>query len=59
VPESGYFTPPLTTVRQDFPELGQRIMALVLRVLAGEVNASEPLVEPMLVIRSSTTAPPY
>jgi len=58
VPESGYFTPPLTTVRQDFPELGRRIMALVLRVLAGELNASEPLVEPLLVIRSSTAAPP-
>src|SRR5665647_2214380 len=36
LPESGYFTPPLTTVRQDFGELGQRIMDLVLRVLAGE-----------------------
>jgi DNA-binding LacI/PurR family transcriptional regulator len=24
MPESGYFTPPLTTVRQDFRELGQR-----------------------------------
>jgi DNA-binding LacI/PurR family transcriptional regulator len=58
VPESGYFTPPLTTVRQDFPELGRRIMALVLRLLAGELNASEPLVEPLLVIRSSTAAPP-
>jgi DNA-binding LacI/PurR family transcriptional regulator len=57
MPESGYYTPPLTTVRQDFRELGQRIMALVLRVLAGEVNASEPLVEPLLVVRSSTAAP--
>jgi DNA-binding LacI/PurR family transcriptional regulator len=58
VPESGYFTPPLTTVRQDFPELGRRSMALVLRVLDGEIDASEPLVEPLLVIRSSTAAPP-
>jgi len=58
LPESGYFTPPLTTVRQDFGELGQRIMDLVLRVLAGEPNASEPLVEPMLIVRSSTAAPP-
>jgi DNA-binding LacI/PurR family transcriptional regulator len=57
LPESGYFTPPLTTVRQDFPELGQRIMALVLRVLAGELDASEPLVEPLLIVRSSTAAP--
>ena len=58
VPESGYYTPPLTTVRQDFPELGKRVMALVLRVLAGEVSPSEPLVEPLLVVRSSTP-PPY
>ena len=58
VPESGYFTPPLTTIRQDFPGLGKKIMALVLRVLAGEPDASEPLVEPLLIIRSSTAAPP-
>jgi len=58
MPESGYYTPPLTTVRQDFRELGQRIMALVLRVLAGEVNASEPLVEPLLIVRSSTASLP-
>jgi DNA-binding LacI/PurR family transcriptional regulator len=58
LPESGYFTPPLTTIRQDFHELGRRIMALVLRVLDGEVDASEPLVEALLIIRSSTAAPP-
>ncbi len=58
VPESGYFTPPLTTVRQDFRELGRRIMDLVLRVLAGEPDPSEPLVEPLLIVRSSTAAPP-
>lgn len=57
LPESGYFMPPLTTVAQDFRELGQRTMALVLRVLAGELDASVPLVEPRLVIRSSTAAP--
>ena len=58
VPESGDFTPPLTTIRQDFQEVGQRTMALLLRVLGGEANASEPLVEPLLIVRSSTTAPP-
>jgi DNA-binding LacI/PurR family transcriptional regulator len=57
LPESGYYTPPLTTVRQDFRELGQRTMALVLRVLAGELTAAVQLVEPLLVIRSSTAAP--
>lgn len=29
-PESGYFTPPLTTVRQDFEELGRRCMDIML-----------------------------
>ena len=59
LPESGYFAPPLTTVRQDFEKLGQRTMALVLRVLAGEFDASEPLVEPLLIVRSSTAPPPH
>ena len=58
LPESGFFTPPLTTVRQDFRELGQRTMALILRVLAGEREASVPLVEPLLIVRSSTAPPP-
>jgi len=58
-PESGYFTPPLTTVRQDFLELGRRTMALVLRVLAGELTASVPLVDPLLIVRSSTAPPPH
>jgi DNA-binding LacI/PurR family transcriptional regulator len=57
LPESGYFTPPLTTVRQDFEKLGRSIMALVLKVLAGENDATEPLVEPKLIVRSSTAAP--
>lgn len=58
LPESGFFTPPLTTVRQDFQELGRRTMALILRVLHGELEASLPLVEPVLVVRSSTAPPP-
>ena len=35
LPESAYFAPPLTTVRQDFGELGRRAMGLVERVLGG------------------------
>jgi len=58
IPESGYFTPPLTTIRQDFLELGHRTMALVLRVLAGELDASVALVDPVLIVRSSTAPPP-
>lgn len=57
LPESEYFAPPLTTIRQDFGELGRRAMALVGRVLDGEVDASVPLVETSLVVRESTTSP--
>ena len=35
LPEAPYFTPPLTTVRQDFAELGRRGVQLVLARLAG------------------------
>jgi DNA-binding LacI/PurR family transcriptional regulator len=58
LPEAAYFTPPLTTVRQDFVELGRRAIGLILRVLAGEDDASVPLVEPTLQVRSSTAPPP-
>ena len=36
LPEAPYFTPPLTTVRQDFAELGRRGVQLVLARLRGE-----------------------
>jgi DNA-binding LacI/PurR family transcriptional regulator len=54
-PESGYFTPPLTTVRQDFEELGRRCMDLMLAALANGETATT-VVEPELVIRRSTAA---
>ncbi|MGW9414911.1 LacI family DNA-binding transcriptional regulator [Arthrobacter cupressi] len=54
-PESGYFTPPLTTVRQDFEELGRRCMDLMLAALANGETATT-VVEPELVVRRSTAA---
>jgi DNA-binding LacI/PurR family transcriptional regulator len=56
-PESGYFTPPLTTVRQDFEELGRRCMNVMLGALKGGPGAGTVVVEPELVVRSSTSAP--
>jgi DNA-binding LacI/PurR family transcriptional regulator len=53
LPESPYFTPPLTTVRQDFAELGRRGVQLVLARLAHQAFSPEP-VAPVLVVRSST-----
>jgi LacI family transcriptional regulator len=57
IPEAEFFTPPLTTIRQDFAELGRRAMRLVDRVLGGEADAAVPLVEPTLVLRGSTAPP--
>ncbi len=53
LPEAPYLAPPLTTVRQDFAELGRRGVQLVLARLAGEDVVPEPVV-PVLVVRSST-----
>lgn len=53
LPEAAYFTPPLTTVRQDFAELGRRGVQLVLARLRGAEPHPSP-VPPSLVIRSST-----
>jgi DNA-binding LacI/PurR family transcriptional regulator len=53
LPEAPYLTPPLTTVRQDFAELGHRAVELVLARLAGRELHLEP-VPPVLLVRSST-----
>ena len=53
LPEAPYFTPPLTTVRQDFAELGRRGVHLVLSRLRGE-DLRLDAVLPELVVREST-----
>lgn len=57
LPEAPYFTPPLTTVRQDFAELGRRGVQLVVARLAGQDLHPDP-VPPALLVRSSTGRPP-
>ena len=58
IPEAQYYTPPLTTVRQDFSEIGRRSLGLLLEMMesGGEPRDSPPLVTPELVLRSSTAA---
>jgi DNA-binding LacI/PurR family transcriptional regulator len=58
IPEAAYFTPPLTTVRQDFGELGRRCLHLLLARIEGEAPSAQVAVAPELVVRSSSTAPP-
>ncbi len=56
VPDSAYFTPALTTVRQDFSALAARCVAVLERLLSGG-SATSVRIRPELVIRSSTTVP--
>jgi DNA-binding LacI/PurR family transcriptional regulator len=56
VPEAPYYVPPLTTIRQDFAELGRRVVEVVLARISGQSIQPEP-VQPHLLVRS-TTAPP-
>ncbi|WP_207454550.1 LacI family DNA-binding transcriptional regulator [Herbiconiux sp. SYSU D00978] len=57
IPEAAHFWPPLTTVRQDFAELGRRAVALLLSELAGESDLDHAAVRPELIVRRSTAPP--
>jgi DNA-binding LacI/PurR family transcriptional regulator len=58
IPESAYFLPPLTTVRQNFGELGRRALGALVDLIHGRDPAGslEP-VAPRLVVRSSAGPP--
>ncbi len=62
VPEAGYLLPALTTVRQDFAEVGRRGLDLLLAMLPGSEGTSgdahgDVIIAPELVVRASTAAP--
>ena len=58
VPEAAYFSPPLTTVRQDFRELGRRsVRQLLDRIEGVDASNDEVLIEPDLVVRESSGPP--
>jgi DNA-binding LacI/PurR family transcriptional regulator len=57
IPEAAYFTPPLTTIRQDFDALGRDAMAGVLAALGDDDRLMPPPRVPDLVVRASTSAP--
>ncbi|WP_307848419.1 LacI family DNA-binding transcriptional regulator [Microbispora oryzae] len=60
LPEASYFWPPLTTLRQDFGEVGRQAFRLFESRVAGENGvAVRHLVEPELVVRDSTGAAPH
>jgi DNA-binding LacI/PurR family transcriptional regulator len=60
VPEASYYTPPLTTIRQDFGEVGSLSLRVLLRaidcVAARERPPEGSLVPPELIVRASSGA---
>lgn len=59
IPEARHFWPPLTTVRQDFTELGRHCVTRLLSAVNEQIlsaQSSDSLV-PQLVVRSSTAPP--
>jgi DNA-binding LacI/PurR family transcriptional regulator len=57
IPEAEYFTPPLTTVRQNFNEMGRRSLLLLLeQIESGVREPRRETVPPELIVRASTAA---
>jgi DNA-binding LacI/PurR family transcriptional regulator len=55
IPEAAFFTPPLTTVRQDFGEMGRRsVLALLGRIADAHAPYDRVIVPPELVVRASS-----
>jgi DNA-binding LacI/PurR family transcriptional regulator len=59
IPESGFFSPSLTTVRQDFDEMGRRGVEMLVTMLEGGTIGSDRVetITPELVLRASSAAP--
>jgi DNA-binding LacI/PurR family transcriptional regulator len=57
IPDAAHYAPPLTTIRQDFTEIGRRAVGLVLSQLGAESDVPTEAIRPQLVLRASTGAP--
>jgi DNA-binding LacI/PurR family transcriptional regulator len=58
IPEAAYFAPPLTTVRQDFDEVGRRSLAVLLSQIDGtSATMIDTTVGSSLLVRASTAPP--
>jgi DNA-binding LacI/PurR family transcriptional regulator len=55
-PESAFYMPPLTTVRQDFAELGRLTIRTMLDAIEG-VDIPEIIIPPTLIVRKSSAPP--
>jgi DNA-binding LacI/PurR family transcriptional regulator len=57
IPYAAFMNPPLTTMRQDFPELGRRAIELLALTMEGERVGPLKALVPSLIARSSTASP--
>ena len=57
VPQAAYYWPALTTVAQEFSELGRRALSVALAAVRGEADAGVDLIQPSLLVRASTGPP--
>ncbi|MBC7725127.1 MAG: LacI family DNA-binding transcriptional regulator [Burkholderiaceae bacterium] len=57
IPEARHFWPPLTTVHQNFAELGRRSVALLLGEVGGDGGTEQEQILPELRVRESTAPP--
>jgi len=58
IPHAAYWNPPLTTMQQDFYELGERAMRLLVDTIERRKMPAAETIVPQLIQRSSTAAPP-
>jgi DNA-binding LacI/PurR family transcriptional regulator len=58
IPEAAYFTPPLTTVRQDFNEMGRRSLHVLLRQIEAHGRSRIREVVPATLVERASTGPP-
>jgi DNA-binding LacI/PurR family transcriptional regulator len=56
-PETEFLNPPLTTVRQNFKDVGRRAIDVLHAAILGESEDLPRLIEPELILRASTSAP--
>jgi DNA-binding LacI/PurR family transcriptional regulator len=57
IPEAAHFWPPLTTISQNFAELGRRAISLLLAELNGVEEREYVAVPAELIVRQTTAAP--
>jgi DNA-binding LacI/PurR family transcriptional regulator len=58
VPEAGFYSPPLTTVRQDFGEVGRQALNTLIDRMSGAIEAGLRVrIAPELIIRTSAAPP--